>query len=44
MTADTQAAAVRPMSKEQREQFERDGYLVIRARSARPRSSSTPGP
>jgi ectoine hydroxylase-related dioxygenase (phytanoyl-CoA dioxygenase family) len=30
MTADTQAAALTPMSKEQREQFEEDGYLVIR--------------
>lgn len=30
MTADIQAAAVTPMSKEQREQFEDEGYLVIR--------------
>src|ERR1700738_3686444 len=29
MTADTQAAAVTAMSKEQREQFELDGYLVV---------------
>jgi len=30
MTADTQAAAVTPMSKEQRAQFEEEGYLVVR--------------
>src|SRR5258708_25408953 len=29
MTAGTQAAAVTAMTKEQREQFDRDGYLVV---------------
>lgn len=30
MTAGTQAAALTPMSKEQRQQFEEDGYLIVR--------------